>query len=351
MKNLIIVLLSVGLFFGFVLLPQVVTAQIKAPQESQRKRSYEPKFLGGKVNWMTFEEAEKAQKEQPKKVFVKVYAEWCGWCKRLDKATFADKRVADYLNENYYAVKFDAQHPDPVKLGGKEYTNPKFDTSRPKNARNATHQLALKYGARSYPTLLFLNEKMGLIRAIPGYRDADAFLPILEQFNQTTITATPPEAKPKPALPAIIQLPKPEAEVLINWMTFEEAQAAMKNKPKKLLVDVYTHWCGPCKMMDRNTFSNPKLAEYINENYYPVKFNAQEENDIVFSGKTFSNPDYNPEKGQHRRNAKHQLAVDMNISALPTIVILNERLDIIHSTKGYKEPKDLRPVLEQFSKM
>lgn len=153
------------------------------PQQRKKPKSYDPKVPGGKINWMTFEEAEKAMKKKPKKVFVDVYTEWCGWCKRLDQATFADKRVADYMNDNYYAIKFDAQHPEPIKLGGKKYANPRFDKSKPKRARNATHELAVKYKARSYPTVLFLDEKLDLIQAVPGYRDADAFLPILEQFK------------------------------------------------------------------------------------------------------------------------------------------------------------------------
>ncbi len=172
--------------------PQLTAQQRQAQQDAQRKaqqrqkRSYEPKVPGGKINWVSFEQAEKAMTGKPKKVFVDVYTEWCGWCKRLDAATFADKRVADYMNENYYAVKFDAQHPDPIKLGGKEYANPRFDASKPKRARNATHQLAQKYGARSYPTVLFLDEKMNLMQggAVPGYRDADGFLPILQQFSK-----------------------------------------------------------------------------------------------------------------------------------------------------------------------
>jgi len=165
---------------------QAQANKLKQQQQLQQrqKRSYEPKVPGGKINWVSFEQAEKAMASKPKKVFVDVYTEWCGWCKRLDQATFSDKRVADYMNKNYYAVKFDAQHPNPIKLGGKEYANPRFDASKPKRARNATHQLAQKYGARSYPTVLFLNEKMDLMKAVPGYRDADGFLPILEQFNQ-----------------------------------------------------------------------------------------------------------------------------------------------------------------------
>jgi len=149
MKNLIIILLSFGLFLGLVLPPQVATAQIKAPQ----KRSYEPKVPGGKVNWMTFEEAEKAIANEPKKVFVNVHTLWTVWAERFDQATFADKRVADYINENYYPVKFDAQHPDIIILGGKEYANPDFDKSKPPKSRKpiGTKIWCKKLSNRTFP--------------------------------------------------------------------------------------------------------------------------------------------------------------------------------------------------------
>jgi len=161
---------------------QRLQAQQKNRQAKPRP-TYEPGVPGGKINWMTFEEAEKAMKKKPKKVFVDVYTDWCGWCKRLDKATFADKRVADYMNENFYPVKFDAQHPGPISVGGKKYENPGFDTSKRKNQRNTIHQLARKYQATGYPTVLFLNEKLDLVKAVSGYKSADAFLPLLEQYK------------------------------------------------------------------------------------------------------------------------------------------------------------------------
>ena len=66
----------------------------------------------------------------------------------------------------------------------------------------------------------------------------------------------------------------------INWISFEEAFKLQKTNPKNIIVDVYTNWCGPCKLLDRNTFQNKKVADFINKNFYAVKFNA-EGNDII----------------------------------------------------------------------
>ena len=60
----------------------------------------------------------------------------------------------------------------------------------------------------------------------------------------------------------------------VNWIGFEEAFELQKKVPKPIIVDFYTVWCGPCKLLDRYTFSNKDVAEYLNEYYYAVKFNA-----------------------------------------------------------------------------
>ena len=77
------------------------------------------------------------------------------------------------------------------------------------------------------------------------------------------------------------------AQEKIHWMTIEQAEAANKVEPKKLLIDVYTSWCGWCKKMDQTTFQNPVIVKYINENYYPVKFNAEQKDSVHFLGETF----------------------------------------------------------------
>ncbi|MGB2404834.1 MAG: thioredoxin family protein, partial [Flavobacteriaceae bacterium] len=57
----------------------------------------------------------------------------------------------------------------------------------------------------------------------------------------------------------------------INWLTLPEALEAQKAEPKKIFMDVYTIWCGPCKLLDRNTFSNKDVIRYINTHFYAVK--------------------------------------------------------------------------------
>ena len=61
----------------------------------------------------------------------------------------------------------------------------------------------------------------------------------------------------------------------VNWVSFEQAVELQKTNPKNIMMDVYTKWCGPCKMMDKNTFDNPLIAKFLNDNFYAVKFNAE----------------------------------------------------------------------------
>lgn len=133
----------------------------------------------------------------------------------------------------------------------------------------------------------------------------------------------------------------------INWITFEEAVALQKKDPKKIMMDMYTEWCGPCKMLDRNTFKNPDVAAYVNKNYYAVKFNA-EGNDVVnFDGNKFENPGYDPAKAR-RRNSPHQFARYFQIRSYPTILFLDEETKLIAPVTGYKSPQQLEVFLTLF---
>ncbi|MFD2552679.1 thioredoxin family protein [Bizionia sediminis] len=133
----------------------------------------------------------------------------------------------------------------------------------------------------------------------------------------------------------------------INWVTLEEAVALQKKNPKKIMMDMYTNWCGPCKMLDKNTFQNKDVADYVNKYFYAVKFNAEGNETVNFKGKTYTNPGYDPAKA-NRRNSAHELARYFSVRAYPTIVYLDENADLLAPVAGYKTPQQIELYLKIF---
>lgn len=128
-----------------------------------------------KINWMTFEEAIELNKENPKKIFIDVYTDWCGWCTKMDQTTFTDSEVVKYMNENFYPVKLNAEQKEPIEYNGHTFTYVA-------QGNRGTHQLAasLLQGKMSYPSYVFLNNDEKLITIVPGYSQASEFITILE---------------------------------------------------------------------------------------------------------------------------------------------------------------------------
>jgi thioredoxin-related protein len=133
----------------------------------------------------------------------------------------------------------------------------------------------------------------------------------------------------------------------INWVTFEEATALQKKNPKKIMMDVYTVWCGPCKMLDRITFKNKDLVAYVNKYYYAVKFNAEGDAKITYKDKVLTNPNYDMTRA-NSRNATHDFARFLQVNAFPTIVFFDEELRMIAPIRGYQNPQQLELYLKLF---
>ena len=133
------------------------------------------------VNWLSWNEAAElaATEENPKKIFIDVYTDWCGWCKKMDKDTFQNPEVAEYMSQNYYMVKLDGEGKEPIEYKGKTYN---FVPS----GRKGYHEFAatLMQGRLSYPTTIFLDEEMNMLSPVPGYQKPEPFLNIARYFGE-----------------------------------------------------------------------------------------------------------------------------------------------------------------------
>lgn len=132
------------------------------------------------IKWLTWNEAVKLSQTDanPKKMFIDVYTDWCGWCKKMDKETFQNPEVSKYMQENFYMVKLDAEGKDPIEYKGNTF---KFVPS----GRNGYHELAaaLLQGKLSYPTVVFLDEEMNMLSPVPGYQTVEPFMQIARYFG------------------------------------------------------------------------------------------------------------------------------------------------------------------------
>jgi len=132
------------------------------------------------IEWISFSKAMELNKIAPKKIFIDFYTDWCGWCKRMDATTFANQMVVQYMNEHFYAVKFNAEKEEPIAVGDSIY---KINTAA---GRNGTHQLAITLlnGKLSYPSFVFLDEKFNLLSPLQGFQTPDQFEAPLKYFGE-----------------------------------------------------------------------------------------------------------------------------------------------------------------------
>ncbi len=139
-------------------------------------------FLGNAqdVEWMSWEQAvERAQTDKnPKKIFIDVYTDWCGWCKKMDRDTFQNPDVAAYMAENFYMIKMDGEGKEPIEFKGQTYN---FVPS----GKKGYHEFAaaLMQGRMSYPTTIFLDEELNMLSPVPGYQKPEPFLNIARYFG------------------------------------------------------------------------------------------------------------------------------------------------------------------------
>ena len=127
------------------------------------------------IQWMSFEQAIQANQKKKKKIFIDMYTSLCVWCKVMDQKTFTNGEVISYINEHFYAVKFDAEQREPITFNGKKY---EFIPT----GRRGIHGLAydLLNRSASYPSFVLLDENFNRFGILKGFKAPDLFLNLLK---------------------------------------------------------------------------------------------------------------------------------------------------------------------------
>jgi thioredoxin-related protein len=299
---------------------------------------------GSYVKWMSIEEAVQKHKEFPKPILVDLYTDWCGWCKHMMKTTYAQEDLAAYINANFYPVKFNAEGKDSIMWRGKKY-KPVSDAPR------TTHPWAMEMlgGNLSYPTTIFLNaydtkdSAFALNLVAPGYLDRPTIEPLLvftlenvfrnsnfEDFNKEFKIAFND---------SIMNLRKEKN----NWIWAKDFFTPGKTTKKKSIVFISTSWCNSGRVMSKTTFSDATVFSYIDTTFNLIELNPESKDSLFYLGNSFIN-------ARTPQAPFHQLtyALTRNNITIPTIVFLDENMQILDVIPFYLPPAALNRIAHYF---
>ena len=241
------------------------------------------------INWTSglLTALETANKEN-KIIMIDIYADWCDWCKKLDEETYKDLEVIEL---------------------SKKFVNLKVNTDNDLLDFQALNEV---FGITGIPVILFINSDGELIHRIDGYIDAETFK---TQVREIKI----PEEKNK------------VIEEGIKWENDLESAFILANSENKIImVDVYADWCGWCKRLDEDTYSNSEIIE-LSKNLINLKIDSD-----------------------NNKSDFDLLNKEFEITGLPAILFMDKDGNLIHRINGYVDAETFKKELKKidsFSKI
>jgi len=127
--------------------------------------------LTGETHWYSFNEGFKKALKEKKPMVIDFYADWCKWCKVMEKETFADSDVAGKLNKDYIAIRIHTDKPGNERIQFKKHNI-------------SVQEFSSMMGVQGLPTLVFMDATGQPITKIPGFIKKDVFLPLLSYMTE-----------------------------------------------------------------------------------------------------------------------------------------------------------------------
>jgi thioredoxin-related protein len=117
----------------------------------------------------------------------------------------------------------------------------------------------------------------------------------------------------------------------VTWLGFNEGMQKAKAQNKPAVVDFYASWCHWCKVMDRETFSNPKVAVRLKEDYITIRVDVESSQPIVMGNRSFS---------------PNEFSMMVGVQGLPTVAFFDRDGQLITLLPGYVKTDTFLPLLD-----
>jgi thioredoxin-related protein len=131
----------------------------------------------------------------------------------------------------------------------------------------------------------------------------------------------------------------------VEWIEFGKLPALFNSKKKPILIFVHTNWCKICKMQEGTVFSDDSIAMVVNTQFYALKLDAESTDSISFFGRNYKGGSVN----KYHELAEYLAKADYTLS-FPTLIVLNERLQIIYKKAGFVSKEELWELMSDLTK-
>lgn len=292
-------------------------------------------FNTSKVVWKSFEETNKFFQKKQKPVMIFLFNNDDDSSSVMLNQVFGMDEVANYINILFYPIKLEIHSKDTLTFfDGNKYANT--------NKNNGVHDLVIKLTSGDTQTpsvLVFSKEAVGTV--YPGFKDRNHIFPLLIYYAENTYKSTKYEDFEKyyfktypPGQKQIM------TRILVKWKSIDEAFELNKKYPKKIFINLYNNYNINCTVMRLKTYNNPKIATYLNKNFYCVNLDVKLQDTIELLDQTYINEGVS--------HGYHQLPISFLNGKMdfPAFLIFDEKSKFLDKKQEYMTPEIFEPIIK-----
>ncbi len=229
----------------------------------------------------TWDELLREAKRTGKPFFIDFYTDWSGASRITERVVWQDATVGKLVKDNFLAARINTEQGEGIAL-------------------------AKKFKITTFPAFAFFDAQGKSLGITTGFHEVNEFTALLQSY-----------------LTMIKRADNPGIEFFKG--TWQELLDEAKRTGKPFFVDFYTDWCGPCKMMDKQTFKNADVGEYAEQHFLAYKINAEKGEGIALANK-------------------------YNVNAYPSIYFFNAEGKRIGKEVGFQDANRFLYTMEKYVK-